>query len=81
MTVNHSHPLSAERLEGAFLALVECAVQRRQLTDGTCIQFLLEADEDSLETCLAYFVQQGVKLEFLGTCADGLRKMQLTARQ
>lgn len=79
MTGYYSYPLSAERLERAFLALLECEEQRRQLTEGTCIQFLLEADEDTLETCLAYFGQQGVKLEFLGISAGGSRDMLLTA--
>ena len=74
-----SNPLSAERLEVAFIALLECQEQLRQLSEGTCIQFSLEADEDALETCLAFFRQQAVSLEYLGVSTSGLRNMQLTA--
>ncbi len=79
MTGYDSYPLSAERLERAFLVLLECQEQLRQLSEGTCIQFSLEADEDKLETCLAYFRQQGVRLEYLGVSISGLRNLQLTA--
>lgn len=80
MTYNdNSHSLSAARLERAFLALLECQKRLELLSEGTCIQFSLVADEDTLETCLDYFRRESVKLEFLGVLPSGLRNMQLTA--
>lgn len=76
---DNSRSLSAARLERAFLALQECQKRMELLSEGTCIQFSLEADEDQLETCLNYFRQESVKLEFLGVSPSGLRNMQLTA--
>lgn len=74
-----ANPLSAERLEQAFLALLQCEEERKRLGAGTCIQFSLEASEDILETCLDFYSEQGLTIEYLGCLPDGKRSMQMSA--